>query len=76
VLARTPAIPGDALCVSARLEGSAVARLAERLCGEPGRALAVQLAADCFVARRLEDYACVREALEDEWGRSSCEPPG
>lgn len=75
-LAKASGIPGDALCALTRLPGDFVESLSARICSPAGEPVAALLEAERFLPRRIEDYRPVREALEDEWGRTSSEPPG
>lgn len=74
-LGRTASIPSDALCVRDSVPPEELALLTEHLVGERAVELAATLEAQGFVPRPLADYAMVRALLDDEWGRTSNEPP-
>lgn len=75
-LGRSAAIPSDALCLSDGIAAGDVAMVRRQLAGPASTELAAMLQAEGFVERPLGDYAMVRALLDDEWGRTSSEPPG
>ena len=69
-------IPSDALCVGPGANAKQLASIEAKLTSDRAAELASTLQADGFVTRPLADYAMVRALLDEEWGRTSSDPPG
>lgn len=74
-LAVTGAIPGDALCIATRVPEAEADELCARLARPEAAELARLLDGERFAPRTIDEYGVVRDALEEEWGRTSSSPP-